>query len=281
MLYKYIHVFEPPTELDIPLDCIELMPINLFLFSGLHGLFHNLQNIDNIMNFCEQCSLSNVASISVNNLKTPTFEIKHNVNIVLYHCKTKGCSSIWYVCDGTCSFVQKRYSENRRYSRKDTFIRHMKQHHKSQILDPTSIKAVREDNVSDSMEIDFQNLFGEFVDDIDHVPNHDSNYAFDYIPPTEVIKQKFINSHLNEYLQLVKLNCYFPAVSRLVCRAEFSCKHTGSQQADLGQIPAAWVRLFLNIAVLVTGMSKSSQMVLSEIITFVLTFVPKSVQTKT
>ena len=242
------------------------------------------------MNCCERCSLSNVGSISLNNLKTKTFAIKHNVNIVLYRCKTEGCSSIWYVCDGSCSYVQKRNSRNPRYHRKDNFLRHMKTHHKSQVMDLTNSNKAREETVSDCMEIDLSNPFGDcldyddnvpnpfFSDDDDNVPNPFCCDVFDYIPPSDFVEQKFINSHLNEYLRMVKLNGYFPAVSRLVCRAVFSCKHTGSQQADLGQIPSAWVRLFLNIAVLVTGMSKSSQMVLSEIITFVLSFVPKGVQ---
>ncbi len=155
----------------------------------------------------------------------------------------------------------------------------MKQYHKAQVTDLIHSNKAREEIVSDSMEIDFSNPFGDCLDDDDNiVPNPFCSDVFDYIPPSDVVEQTFINSHLNEYLHMVRLNGYFPAVSRVVCRPAFSCKHTGLQLADLGQIPSAWVRLFLNIAVLVTGMSKSSQIVLLEIITFVLSFVPKVVQ---
>ena len=77
------------------------------------------------------------------------------------------------------------------------------------------------------MDIDFSNPFGDCLDDDDNVPHPFYSDVFDYIPPTDLVEHKFINPHLNEYLHMVKLNGYFPAVSRLVCRAAFSCKHTG------------------------------------------------------
>ena len=183
-----------------------------------------------------------------------------------------------YVCDGSCSSVLNRNFRNHRFYRKSTLMHHMKLYHKAQISDPTNNNTAKADTVGDSMEIDFSNPFGECLDDNDNVPDPFLDNAGDCTPPNEVTEQKFIKAHLNEYLQMVKVNGFFPAVSCLVCRAAFSCEHTGSQQAILGQIPAAWIRLFWNIAVLVTGMSKSSQLVLSEVITFVLTFVPKGVQ---
>ena len=258
MQYLSVNVFESPTALLI-LDHRRQLPQSMpcLQFLRMHTSSHNWSTITN-MDCCTNCSLNNVRASTLNGLKTKTFEIKCNVNIVRYNCKTKGCSSTWYVCDGSCVVAQQRRLRNQRFGRKGNLLRHMKLYHPAQVLDIDNTNTARQENgsdSSDSMAIDFSNPFGDSFGDHDHAVDQ----CFDDNPPIEVVEQKFINPHLNEYLELVKSNGYFPAVSRLVCRAAFSCKLTGKDQADSGRIPAAWIRLFLNIAVLVTARHEQKQ----------------------
>ena len=149
----------------------------------------------------------------------------------------------------------------------------MKKFHSHEMEQPVCFTAThRPTAVDEPMDCPFN----DYVDEdgrIDAADNQSDNAMSSRI---EVVEHTFENTHLDEYLLLVKSNGYYPAVCRLVCRAAFSCKDTGKRVADSGRIPTTWVLLFLNIALLVTGMSKTNQSTLSEILQFLLSFLPEA-----
>lgn len=221
------------------------------------------------MNRCSKCGSSNLVGKTLAIIHTNKGSFSESV--VEYICQSGSCGNIWFACDGSCSAIQKRNYGQKRFVRKTNAVRHLKTFHAHALIDMGEPTLSTPNNLTDDlMETEIPEQQNDSID-ID-----DTHALSNILSYNEVVEQTFENYHLHEYLQLVKSNGYYPAVSRLVCRAAFSCKDTGKRMADSGRIPTAWVLLFLNIALIVTGMSTAKQATLAEILQFLLSFLPET-----
>jgi hypothetical protein len=150
-------------------------------------------------------------------------------SVVKYFCQSASCGNIWFVCDGSCSAMQKRNYGQKCFVRKSMTGQHLKTFHAHALMDTIGPALNTPTNQADDL------MEEETFDHLDDTIDIDDIHSlFNVLSCNDVVEQTFENYHLHEYLHLVKSNRYYLAVSHLVRQAAFSCKDTGKQMADSG-----------------------------------------------